>query len=212
MPLTSIHRNSCYPSARRGRVFVKGFDYYGNLIVDDEKKTRRPTSPPTTAANKKWNTSIRNNPEDDNCSEFLVDETPNTDNDANINPSCVGEFFTCFQLNVKDLATCAEQQEGGVGDDDVMTATAAYHAGRADAYMTAAAAAMSVNTPRPDSYYVPPTPALAASGGQQYYHASPIDYPYGGGGSSQKSPIASAAAMMYYPPPRVMQQLPVRME
>lgn len=214
MPLKSIHRSSCHSSstgggAHRGRVFVKGFDYYGNLIVED-KKTRHPT--PT--ATKKWNT-IRDITEDD-CREFLVDEPTNNDNsdttaDAanNINPSCVGEFFTCFQLNVKDFTTCEEKDVG----DEGMTATAAYHAGRADAYMTAAAAAaaMARNTHIYDSYYVPPTPALAATGGQQYY-ASPtiIDYPYNRGGTSQKSPLAAA---MYYPPPQLrMQQLPVRME
>ena len=195
MPLTSVSSGG---GSRRGRVFVKGFDYYGNLIVDDTKKKSHPTTPTT----KKWNT-IRDT--EDDCSEFLVDNntsTTNIDTDSNINPSCVGEFFTCFQLNVKDLTTCAEEDVG----DNRMTATAAYHAGRADAYMTAAAA--MANTRPYDSYYVPPTPALAGTGGQQYYYASPIDYPYGGG-TSHKSPLA---ATMYYPPPQVrMQQLPVRM-
>lgn len=196
MPLKSIHRSSCHSSstgggARRGRVFVKGFDYHGNLIVDEEKKRR-----PAPTATKKWNT-IRDT--EDDCSEFLVNKTTNninSDADANdINPSCVGEFFTCFQLNVKDLTTCAEENVG----DEVMTATAAYHAGRADAFMTAAAAAAAMTNTRPyDSYYVPPTPALVAMGGQQYY-TSPIDYPYGGG-TSQKSPLVR------------VRQLPVRME
>lgn len=193
MPLTSVSSGG---GARRGRVFVKGFDYYGNLIVDKKKKSH-PTSPTT----KKWNT-IRDT--EDDCSEFLVDNntsTTNIDTDSNINPSCVGEFFTCFRLNVKDLTTCAEEDVG----DNGMTAAAAYHAGRADAYMTAAAMA---NTRPYDSYYVPPTPALVGTGEQQYYYASPIDYPYGGG-TSHKSPLA---ATMYYPPPQVrMQQLPVRM-
>lgn len=186
MPLTSVSSGG---GARRGRVFVKGFDYYGNLIVDDKK------SHPTTPTTKKRNT-IRDT--EDDCSEFLVDNntsTTNIDTDSNINPSCVGEFFTCIQLNVKDLTTCAEEDVGDIG----MTANAAYHAGRADAYMTMA---------NMDSYYVPPTPALVGTGGQQYYYASPIDYPYGGG-TSHKSPLA---ATMYYPPPQIrMQQLPVRM-
>ena len=108
------------PSVSRTRRIIKEWDFYGNPIFEKDQQqlpvplscelpnppTRhdphhraRRDSPPSSIfvdSSKEVCCSVCSS----GCSDFLDD--PKTFDDTN--PSCVGEFFNCIKLNIKDLS------------------------------------------------------------------------------------------------------------
>lgn len=79
--------------ASKNRVFIWGFDFYGNPIIEPEHKRTSNLRNPRS----KWNFQ-------EDYTEFLLEDPP-TGSADDINPSCVAEFLTCMKLNMDDL-TC----------------------------------------------------------------------------------------------------------
>lgn len=104
------------PSVSRNRKIIKEWDFYGNPIFEQDQQqlpvafSCESTNPPSRHDPNQQ--SRRDSPPSSifvdsskeeccsGCSDFLDD--PKTFDDTN--PSCVGEFFNCIKINIKDLS------------------------------------------------------------------------------------------------------------
>jgi hypothetical protein len=126
------------PSVSRNRKIIKEWDFYGNPIFEQDQQqqqlpvafsctsTNPPPQPPRHDPNQQ---SRRDSPPSSifvdsskeeccsGCSDFLDDPKTSFDD---TNPSCVGEFFNCIKINIKDLSLFCRDDAWTNRYDDAM--------------------------------------------------------------------------------------------
>jgi hypothetical protein len=121
------------PSVSRNRKIIKEWDFYGNPIFEQDQQQQQlpvafsctstnpppPRHDPNQLSRSPPSSIFVDSSKDEccsGCSDFLDD--PKTFEDTN--PSCVGEFFNCIKINIKDLSLCCRDDAWANRYDDTM--------------------------------------------------------------------------------------------